>query len=117
MAKPRDKVHLLKQEFVSTGGDAADETGAILGECPLEPNEDAPEVQGIFFQPPTPSTVVDEEVWIGRDDSGNMCFRDENTPETPLSALFGLPPLEKFVYTTDLCIVIVGCDFVTTEDD
>lgn len=112
MSKPRDKVHLIKQEFTSLGGDAADES-LDFGECPLEPNEDGIAVQGIFLEPPTPSTASDEDVFIGRSSTGDMCFADQNQAEVSLSVLaLGLPPLEKFLYTSDLCIIVVGCDFV-----
>lgn len=113
MAKPRDMVHLVKQEYVSEGGDAADES-EDFGECPVEPNEDGIAVQGVFLQPPLPATTTDEDVYIGRDAAGNMCFADQNQPEISLSALAvaGLPPLERFLFTEDLCIIVVGCDFV-----
>jgi len=113
MAKPADRVQLHKQESVANGGDAAD-VDPFLSTCPLEPNEDAPEVAGIYFQEPAPSTVRDEEVYISRDASGNMCFRDPNAnggTEIALSALGGLLPLEKILFSNG-CFVITGCDFV-----
>lgn len=115
MPKPTDRVQLHKQESAAGGGDAAD-SDEFLVTLPLEPNEDAPEVQGVFFQPPAPSTVKDEEVFICRDSSGNLCFKDENNTEKSLTQLAaaagGLLPLESLIYTDDLCIIIVGCDFV-----
>lgn len=73
MAAPADRVQLTKWETAAGGGDAADESGFHE---PLEPNEDAPEVQGFFLQPPKPSTARDALVYVTRDASGNMVFRD-----------------------------------------
>jgi len=75
MTKPVDRVQLQKQESASGGGDAADQD-EFLSTCPLDPHEDAPEVQGVFFQPPSPSVLRDENVYLGRDVAGNMLFRD-----------------------------------------
>jgi len=115
VAKPADKVQLQKQESVAGGGDAAD-VDEFLSTLPLDPNEDAPEVQGVFFQPPAPSVTKDEDVYIGRDAAGNMCFKDQNNTEQALtdlvSAAAGLLPLESLTFTSDLCIIVVGCDFV-----
>lgn len=115
MPKPVDRVQLQKQESVAGGGDASD-VDEFLNTLPLDPNEDAPDVQGVYIQPPAPSTVKDEEVYISRDDSGNMCFKDENNTEKTLTDLAaassGLLPLEDLLYTDDLCIIVVGCDFV-----
>lgn len=110
MTAPADRVQLTKQESTSGGGDAAD-SDEFLNSCPLEPNEDAPEVQGVFFQPPSPSVVKDEEAYIARNAAGDLCFKDENTTELPLSALGGLMPLEKVMFAGG-CFVIVGCDYV-----
>ncbi len=119
MAKPRDRVQLLKQEFVSRGGDASDEVLDFPENNPVEPNEDALEAQGLFLQPPIPDLevpVTDEDVYLSRDAVGNMCFKDANTSEVSLSQLAsassGLLPLESLLYTEDLCIIVVGCDFV-----
>lgn len=76
MATPQDKVQLQKQESAAGGGDAADSDDFLM--APLDPNEDAPELQGVFFQPPAPSTSQDENVYITRDGSDNLVFRDPN---------------------------------------
>lgn len=74
MPAPADRVQLRKNESAAGGGDAADDD---LGfPALLNPNEDAPEVQGLFLQPPSPSVVRDKLVWITRDGSGNLLFRD-----------------------------------------
>lgn len=75
MPAPTDRVQLHKQESAADGGDAAD-SDEFLVTLPLEPNEDAPEVQGLFLQPPAPSTAKDEDVYLTRDAAGNMVFRD-----------------------------------------
>lgn len=74
MAAPTDRVQLRKNESAAGGGDAADDD---LGfPALLDPNEDAPEMQGWFLQPPSPSTSRDEEVYARRDSSGNLVLRD-----------------------------------------
>jgi len=74
MPKPPDKVQLIKQESSVGGGDSLD-NDAFFTEAPLQPWEDAPEVQGLFFQP-TNSGINDEDVYIGRDDD-DMVFSDK----------------------------------------
>lgn len=72
MSKPPDRVQLVKQESGAGGGDAADVDELYL-ELPLDPSEDAPEVQGLFFQ----DTVApkDEDVYITRN-GDDMIFTD-----------------------------------------
>ncbi len=72
MAAPTDRVQILKNESVAGGGDGADaEDGYPVH---LDPNEDAPEVHGIFFQG---SSGKDELVYVTRDSAtGDMLFRD-----------------------------------------
>lgn len=70
MPKPKDRVQLIKQEDPNRGG-AEDDFDAFLN-GPLNPDEDAPEVGGIFFQV---SGVRDESVTIYRE-SGEMWFED-----------------------------------------
>lgn len=72
MAAPADRVQLLKQESSAGGGDAADEEqGFPVG---LNPNEDAPEVRGVFLQG---TSGKDELVYVTRDPStGDMLFAD-----------------------------------------
>lgn len=71
MAAPDHKVQLLKKESLAGGGDAADEEEGFPTQ--LDPNEDAPEVRGIFLQGPSGS---DKLVYVTRDASGNAIFRD-----------------------------------------
>ena len=75
MPKPPDKVQINKQESVAGGGDPLD-NDELFETAPLQPWEDAPEVQGLYFQP-TNSGINDEDVYITRDLSGNMLFRDQ----------------------------------------
>lgn len=73
MPAPSHLVHLQKNEYAATGGDAADESAYIE---PVEAGEDAPAVQGFFLQAPG-STSYDKKVWVSRDASGNMIFFDD----------------------------------------
>jgi hypothetical protein len=73
MAIPTDRVRPLVQESTVTGGNPAEEQEYPL---PLDPNEDAPEVQGIFYQPPSPSTTRDETTYHTRDADDNLVAKD-----------------------------------------
>jgi hypothetical protein len=68
-----DRVQVMKQESAALGGDAADE--APWPE-PIDPQEDAPEVAGVYFQD---ASNRDETTLIDRlgDD---MRFQDGNNP-------------------------------------
>lgn len=71
-----DRVQVIKQEWASLGGDAADEAPFPV---PINPEEDAPEVAGVYFQAPS---LRDENVLIDR--LGNaMRLRDVDNP-TPI---------------------------------
>jgi hypothetical protein len=74
MAAPEDRVRLVKNESPSTGGTQDDEGFPAQ----LRPNQDAPSVRGLFLQKydAGPSPVEDETVYISRDASGNMVFKD-----------------------------------------
>ena len=82
MAKPKDRVKLRKNESAATGGDPLDEDAGFP--TLLDPFEDGPMMQGAFLQPPriTPGVdpPMDEEVYYGRDELGNMLFRDVFNP-------------------------------------
>jgi hypothetical protein len=73
VSKPPDKVQLIKRESAAGGGDAADSDDFYL-ETPLDPSEDAPEVQGVFFQDQTDPN--DESVYITRN-GDDMVFSDK----------------------------------------
>lgn len=73
MPKPPDKVQLIKQESTAGGGDPADNND-FYTEAPLDPTEDAPEVQGVFFQDTV--NANDEAVYISRD-GDDMIFKDK----------------------------------------
>ena len=86
MSKPPDKVQLLKEESTTGGGDPFDNDELFVWK-PLDPNEDAPEVQGIFLQS-TASGVKDENVYITIN-GFDMIFRDDTVAaEVTLSVLF-----------------------------
>ena len=72
-----DRVQLLKQEWSSLGGDAADESPYPE---PIEAQEDAIEAAGVFLQD---GSNRDEAVLVARN-GDDMTFRDVNNP-TPLS--------------------------------
>lgn len=82
MPKPPDRVQLLKQESAAGGGDPND-LGELFYEDKINTREDAPEMQGVYLQ--SPSGPDDENVYITRDDSGNMLFKDENADASELS--------------------------------
>lgn len=65
-----DKVQLLKQESTAGGGDGTEEREYP---APLDPNEDLPEVRGVYFQKDTGN---DTAVKITRDASDNLSFTD-----------------------------------------
>ena len=69
MAAPEDRVQILKNESSATGGTEED-----IRATQLDPNEDAPEVRGIFLQK---TSGRDELVYITRDASDNLILRDE----------------------------------------
>jgi hypothetical protein len=72
-----DRVQVLKQESAALGGDGADE---VPWPDPIDPQEDAPEVAGVYFQD---ASNRDETTLIDR--SGNdMRLRDGNNP-TPVT--------------------------------
>lgn len=74
MAAPSHIVFVIRQEWAADGGGSEDESPF---DEPIEPGEDALAVQGIFFQAPgIVSTAVDKLVYITRDSSGNLLFRD-----------------------------------------
>lgn len=80
-----DRVQLLKQESAALGGDAADE---VAWPDPIEPQEDAIEVAGVYLQD---ASNRDENILIDR--SGNdMRFKDVTNP-TPI-------PLDDFLTPT-----------------
>lgn len=73
MAAPTDRVYVLKRETSARGGTDADEA-----EFPtiIDPYEDGLVAQGLFLQPP--GGPEDENVYLTRDGSGNVVFRDAN---------------------------------------
>jgi len=75
MPKSPDRVQLIKRESAAGGGDAADADDFYL-ETPLDPTEDAPEVQGFFFQDKAGGQPTDEDVWISRD-GDDLKFSDK----------------------------------------
>lgn len=76
MTQPIHGVILHRYEDAATGGDESDRPRfEVL--APLEAGEDAPYVQGIFFVAPTGGAgVLDKLVYIARDLTGNLCFKD-----------------------------------------
>jgi hypothetical protein len=86
VAAPRDRVQVLKNESPSEGG-TEDDLGFPVT---INPNTDAPSVAGVFVQSPHPSTSKDELVYLTRDASGNMIFRDNvDGTERTLTELLG----------------------------
>ena len=89
MAVGDDRVQVLKQESTALGGDDAD-VGIYAQPEPIDPQEDALESAGIYFQD---SSNRDETTYIGRN-GNDMCFKDSNNSELTLSQLSSgaLPP-------------------------
>ena len=73
MPKPQDRVQLQKYETAASGGDAADEAAAEGFITPLDADEDAPDVAGVYFQE-SPG-VRDKVVTVYRE-GGTMYFED-----------------------------------------
>jgi len=76
MAVPVDRVQVLMNESPGLGGTQDSEGFPTV----VNPNKDAPEGQGFFFQPPAPSTAKDNTVYVTRDASDNMLFKDGVVP-------------------------------------
>ncbi len=89
MAAPADRVQITKSESTARGGQDADTDP--YASAPLKPNEDAPEVQGVFFQRPSPSVVKDDQVYVTRDGSDNLVLGDAVTGEKTLADLVSPP--------------------------
>lgn len=76
-----DRVQVVKQEWASLGGDAADEDE--FGGRPIDPQEDAIESAGVYLQD---SSNRDETTLVSR--SGNdMTFKDGNNSSHTLTQL------------------------------
>jgi len=90
MAVGSDRVQVLKYEESSKGGDAADDSMGIPAE--IEPQEDAIETAGVFFQD---ATNRDEAVVVDRDED-DLRFKDVLNPVpvslSDLLATSGLTP-------------------------
>jgi len=83
MAAPTDRVQLLKQESTALGGQDADSCDYPV---PINSQQDAPEVMGVFFQD---ASNRDETTYIARA-GNNMVFRDVATgAEVTLATLIG----------------------------
>jgi hypothetical protein len=78
-----DRVQVMKQEWQSLGGDAADEAPYPT---PIQPQEDRPECAGVYFQD---ESNRDETTLISRS-GDDMLFKDgNNTSSVTLSDLIG----------------------------
>jgi hypothetical protein len=73
MTAPTDRVQLLKQESTAIGGQDADSRDYPV---PINSQQDAPEVMGIFLQD---ASNRDETTYITRA-GNNMLFRDVSNP-------------------------------------
>lgn len=69
-----DRVRALKQERPGTGGTETDEYPA-----PAEPNEDAPELRGLYLQNDTSN---DTTTLITRDNNSHLTLQDGKVPLT-----------------------------------
>jgi len=73
MAEPPDRVQVLKRETAALGGSAEDEQP---WDAPIEPQEDAIEAAGVYFQD---VANRDEQVLTWRE-GGDMKFKDVSNP-------------------------------------
>ena len=87
MPKPADRVQLQKYETAASGGDPADEAAAEGFNTPLDADEDAPDVAGIYFQE-SPG-VRDTVVTIYRE-SNEMYFEDTSNAGASRKSLTNL---------------------------
>ena len=76
---------MVKQESASTGGNPADDVEYL--NAPGKPNEDAPDVRGLYFQN---DTSTDTTAIISRDVSNNMTFTDAIAGSYTLTQLAGV---------------------------
>jgi hypothetical protein len=87
VTKPADKVQIYKRESSTGGGDPSD-NDEFYGEAPLDPMEDAPEVQGLFIQDKTGGQPSDEDVYVTRD-GNDLKFKDKTVgSEVTLNDLY-----------------------------
>jgi hypothetical protein len=77
MTAPRDRVRVFKLESPASGGTQDDGGFQALA----NPNQDAISILGIFFQKPKDSGDIEEDelVYMTRNTTGKMVFRDEGT--------------------------------------
>ena len=97
MAIGPDRVQVQQEETTSGGGDPAD-VGPYGGPVPIEPQQDAIESAGHYFQD---AVDRDEEVYVCRD-AGELCFRDTNntTPVTLSSLASATIDFNRLILTT-----------------
>jgi hypothetical protein len=87
VSKPADKVQIYKRESTAGGGDPSDNDD-FYQDKPLDPSEDAPEVQGVFFQDATGGQANDEDVYAVRN-GDDLVFRDKTVgAEVTLNDLY-----------------------------
>ena len=73
MAEPPDRVQVLKRESAALGGSAEDEQP---WDAPIEPQEDAIEAAGVYFQD---ADARDEQVLAWRE-GDDLKFKDVSNP-------------------------------------
>jgi len=90
-----DRVQVIKQESAALGGDGADERPWPE---PIAPQEDAPEVAGVYFQD---VSNRDETTLISRN-GDDMTFKDVNnpTPKTLTEVIAGSGALTESAHRT-----------------
>jgi len=103
VAEPPDRVQLVKQESAALGGDGAEE---VPYDSPIEPQEDAIEVAGVYYQD---ASNRDENVLTWREDD-DMMFKDVSNPSgyTLTQLASGSASLDNIILDESGRIVYVG---------
>jgi len=94
MTAPTDRVQVLKQETTSLGGQDAESTPWPE---PINPQEDAIEVMGVFLQD---ATNRDEQVYIARA-TGRLVAADASNAESPVVTELVHAALRQLVHLAD----------------
>jgi hypothetical protein len=94
MTAPTDRIQLLKQESTALGGQDAEARDYPV---PITPQDDAPEVAGVFFQD---ATNRDEQVYLVRA-SGRLAARDEAFAESAVVTELAHAVLRQLAHLAD----------------
>jgi hypothetical protein len=116
VAKPPDRVQVLKQEVASDGGDPADDESGFP--APVNSTEDGLQAAGFYLG--ESGKPASDELVGGFREADKLKLFDSTIPSgVELSSLLSsgsLLPLETLLYTSpapgELCIIVIDSDFV-----